>query len=418
MQEKINQTAELKMEEILEEVRAGRPIVIVDDRDRENEGDIMLAAERVDPDSINFMANHAKGLICLSLEDSIVRQLGLSLQVIENTSPFGTNFTVSIDHHSVLGRGLTASGRAKTIQSAVLENAQASEFVSPGFVFPLRAVPGGVLKRRGQTEGSVDLAKLAGLRPAAVICEIMGQSGEMLRGGDLLAYCKTHQLKIVSVEDIVQYRLQTEASVRRECSTKLLDLTLPNKARTALKEISLHVYVDDIDNTEHLVFVSGKPNDGCLVRIHSECLTGDVFESRRCDCGYQLSNGLEKIAQAGDGVLIYLNQEGRGIGLANKLRAYQLQDSGLDTVDANTQLGFDIDSRDYRVATQILADLGLKSVRLLTNNPDKVEALERHSITVLERIPTISPVDSFNKHYLETKRERLGHLLPPIETPK
>lgn len=401
--------------EIIADMQRGVPIVMVDDADRENEGDLVLAAEKTTSESINFMIQEGKGLICISLTGERLEELAIPLQVAENTSVFGTNFGVSFDEASVAQFGGSARARATTILKAVDPSAKARDFVMPGSVYPVAAVPGGVLKRRGQTEGSVDLARIAGLKPAGVICEIMGADGKMLRGATLANYCAKHKLKITSVEEIVQYRLRNEVSIRRVGSSDIGDfdpVTLPGaNEKIDLGKFTVVVYIDDVDGLEHLAFVKGKPGDGCLVRIHSECVTGDVFESVRCDCGSQFQTALMQISQAGSGVLIYLHQEGRGIGLANKLRAYALQDQGLDTVDANLKLGFEADLRNYRAGAQILADLSIKSIRLMTNNPQKVSELESFGIKVLERVSVYS-VDPHNARYLSTKRDRMGHFLP------
>ncbi len=408
------------VESVLDDVRAGKPIVLVDDKDRENEGDLMIAGELATPQSINFMAQHGKGLICLSLSRSRLQQLSIPLQVTDNTAPLGTNFTVSIDHRDFSGNGISAEARAHTIREASLPRATAEEFVSPGFVFPLAAVPGGCLERSGQTEGSVDLARLAGLQPAGVICEIMAGTGEMIRGAALEKYCREFQLKVTSVAEVAKYRLQNELSLRRVAEANITDLAafgidvpLP---RETLEDRKLRIcaYVDDADGKEHLAVVVGEPQNAALVRIHSECLTGDVFGSLRCDCGVQFQSALTMILQAGSGVLVYLYQEGRGIGLGNKVRAYELQDQGKDTVDANVELGFAADQRDYRAGAQILKDLGILSVKLITNNPQKLDSLPRFGIAVTERIALTPLVDDSNRAYLRAKRDRLGHLLPPL----
>lgn len=407
------------IEEVLQDVRAGRPIVIVDDCTRENEGDLMVAAEKITPESINFMLGSGKGLICLTLTEDNLQRMSVPMQVSENTSPFGTNFTVSIDHVSVAGRGVAASSRVKTILAAVNAQCRAEDFVSPGYVFPLRAVEGGVLKRRGQTEASVDIARIAGLHPAGVICEVMDENGQMLRGEKLQAYCHLHKLKLTSVQALAQYRLMHEPTLRRVVEAEIKNFDALH-LRTLLGEkfplegvsgVRLFVYADDVDGKEHLVIVKGSPGDGAIVRVHSECLTGDVFESSRCDCGAQLASALESILLAESGVLIYLYQEGRDIGLANKLRAYELQDQGYDTVDANIELGFEVDARNYRAAAQILLDLGVRGVKLLTNNPHKVESLKENGISVLQIVPLIVPQSEHSATYIQTKREKLGHMI-------
>jgi len=407
------------IESVIQDVQRGRPVVIIDDKDRENEGDLMVAAELITPESINFMIHDGKGLICVSLTEERLRKLGVPVQVTDNTALLGTNFTVSIDHKSVVGRGVTAESRAKTIQAMVDPDAGPEDFAMPGYVFPLGAVSGGVLKRSGQTEGGVDLSRLAGLRPAAVICEVMGADGVMLNGAKLENYCRTHELKITSVDTIGNYRLAEEVRPRRVVESELTGLRELNfdfsidvaeEMQTSVEPLRVIVYTDDADDTEHIAFVKGTPQNGCLVRIHSECLTGDVFESKRCDCGWQFEQAMAAICREGSGVVVYLHQEGRGIGLGNKLRAYDLQDNGLDTVEANIQLGFAPDLRSYRVGAHILADLGLTKIRLLTNNPAKVASLEDFGIEVTERVGLRIPPDNCNEAYLQAKRERLGHL--------
>lgn len=406
------------LEDVIEDVRNGKPIIIVDDASRENEGDLTIAAEKVTPELVSFMANEGRGLICLSLTKARCEELGLTLQTSNNSTPFGTNFTVSIDHKDVAKHGITSKARARTILASVEDDAQASDFVSPGFIFPLTAVDGGVLKRRGQTEASVDISRLAGLKPAGVICEIMDVNGQMLRGESLQQYASDHNLKITSVEEILQFKLQREVSLRRVAESEDFDLenldlgiSQDNLKKAKNTKLKLFAYVDDVDSKEHLAIVIGEPKEDSLLRLHSECLTGDVFSSMRCDCGYQLSTSLSEILKEGSGVIVYLNQEGRGIGLANKLRAYELQDQGRDTVDANLELGFQIDERDYRAGAQIISDLGLKSIRIMTNNPDKVQELERHGIAISERITVEPPFDEHNAKYLEAKRDRLGHFI-------
>ncbi len=411
------------LESVIAAVRAGRPIVMIDDKDRENEGDIMVAGELVTEEHIGFMIREGKGLICISFTEERRRELGIPMQVAENSSPFGTNFAVSFDHRQVRTSAVSAASRAFSIRAAAAEQVTSTDFITPGYVFPVVAQPGGVLKRRGQTEGSVDLARLAGLRPVGVICEIMAEDGTMLRGAALQEYCTRHQLLLTSVEAICQYRLEHESSIRRVASC---DLGVAEAiAHYAVgRSAALHqlferagqtrvlVYVDDVDGEEHMALVVGDPKNGCLVRVHSECLTGDVFSSQRCDCGGQLDEALRLVLAAGEGVIVYLHQEGRGIGLGNKLRAYELQDTGVDTVDANVQLGFAVDARNYRAAAEILADLNLSTVRLMTNNPDKVSSLQGYGVAVSERVPVTVPLDEHNRRYMEAKRERLGHLLP------
>lgn len=406
------------LEEVLADVRAGKPIVMIDDHDRENEGDLMVAAEKVTAESINFMLKEGKGLICISLLQAQLERIGVPMQAVENSSAFGTNFAVSFDLAGLGPEAITAEGRARTILAASSESSRPHDFCMPGFVFPVAAVSGGVLKRRGQTEGSVDLSVMAGLGPAGVICEVMGADGVMLRGDDLLRYCKKHDLKITSVEEIVKRRLHEETSIRKVLSRDLNKegdfLRNPQiaKALESAGDVLLQVvlYVDDVDESEHFAIVVGEPKDDCLVRIHSECLTGDVFGSARCDCGDQFDRSLAMILEAGEGVLVYLHQEGRGIGLANKLRAYELQESGLDTVDANVHLGFQADERDYRVGAKMLTELGLSSVRLMTNNPQKLHALRDFGLNVSERIELPVCIGEHNAEYMETKKKRMGHI--------
>lgn len=414
---------------VIADIQAGKIVVMIDDEDREDEGDLVMAAQFVTPEAINFMIRQGKGLICVSLADELVRTLQLPLQVTDNRSSFGTNFTVSIDHRSVSSHGVSASARATTITQVLKDDALASEFISPGYVFPLRAVPEGVLKRRGQTEGSVELARIAGLKPAGVICEIMNDAGQMIRGKELEEFCLKHHLSCTSVEAMVQYRRAHEKLLTKVAECTVTDLSgfgieldeaylrsrrfsQPLASQPFAEPLQVIVYLDAIDSREHIAFVKGQLRNGCLVRIHSECLTGDVFESKRCDCGEQLENAFAQIFLANEGVIIYLAQEGRDIGFADKLRAYELQDQGLDTVDANLALGFRADNRDYRAGAEILRDLGLQEVRLLTNNPAKVRSLEESGIVVRERIGVSTTVHEHNRSYLKAKRDRLGHVFP------
>lgn len=407
-------------EDVLDDFRQGKPIVLADASDRENEGDIVVPAENCSAEDINFMLQHGKGLICLSMAKPLVDNLHLPMQVSENRAVFGTNFTQSMDFKGVASSGVTASARAKTIREAVKPGARAEDFVRPGFVFPLEAVPGGVFRRSGQTEGSVDLARLAGLRSAAVICEIMDKDGKMVRDEALVAFCKLHNLKLTDVAAVADYRLRNEVCLRRIESISLgqkdLDkLFVGGELRLSKnKELRVLVYQDEIEGVEQLVFAYGELKEDCLVRVHSECLTGDIFGSARCDCGSQFKGAFDSIINEGCGLLIYLQQEGRGIGLGNKLRAYALQDQGLDTVDANVRLGFKPDLRNYRAAAQILSDLGLRKIRLITNNPDKLAELADFGIEVSERVFIPGLVDKHNQLYLNTKREKMGHLLPDL----
>jgi 3,4-dihydroxy 2-butanone 4-phosphate synthase/GTP cyclohydrolase II len=379
-------------------------VVVVDSPDRENEGDLTLAADHVTPEAINFMAKEARGLICLALEESRCDELGLYPMTNHNEAPLRTAFTVSVEARSGVSTGISAADRSHTIKVAIDPDAKPGDLVQPGHVFPLRARGYGVLERMGQTEAAVDLARLAGLTPAGVICEIMNDDGTMARVPDLTTYCARHGLKMITVSDLVAYRRRTERLVER-----IAIADMPTK----YGPFSAHGYRSVIDGQQHVALVCGDV-DGAkdvLVRVHSECLTGDVFGSFRCDCGEQLDRAMSQIAQEGTGVLLYLAQEGRGIGLLNKLRAYELQEQGYDTVDANVHLGFPVDSRDYSVGYQILADLGLTSIRVLTNNPRKLEGLEGYGLTVTEQLPIEAEPNTFNAEYLRTKRERMGHIL-------
>ncbi len=391
----------------IREIRAGRMVILVDDEDRENEGDLCIAAEFVTPEAINFMAKEGRGLICLALTEERANQLELGMMVPEdeNTTQFGTAFTVSIEAREGVTTGISAADRARTVLVAVDPSSQASDLSRPGHVFPLIAKPGGVLRRVGQTEGAVDLARLAGLRPAGVICEVMNDDGTMARRPDLEVFAKEHGLHILSVADLIKYRFKTEEIVR-----PYAEANLPSE----FGDFRAVVFKNDLDHVDHIALVRGEidPEFPTLVRVHSECMTGDIFGSRRCDCGMQLSTALRRIQEEGCGILLYMRQEGRGIGLANKIKAYELQDTeGLDTVQANERLGFPADMRDFGVGMQILVRLGVRRLRLMTNNPAKRAGLEAHGLELVERVPIEIAPTAENLEYLRTKREKLGHIL-------
>jgi 3,4-dihydroxy 2-butanone 4-phosphate synthase / GTP cyclohydrolase II len=392
------------VEEAIEDIRAGRMVVVCDDEDRENEGDLTIAAEFATPDAINFMAREGRGLICLALTPERCDALGLDLMAAKNESPFETPFTVTIEARDGVTTGISAADRARTIAVAVDPKASPRDLVQPGHVFPLKAKEGGVLQRTGQTEAAVDLARLAGLNPAGVICEVMNDDGTMARVPDLERYCARHGLKMITVADLIAYRRRHDKLIERVVST-----TLP----TGFGEFTVVGYRSLHDDKHHVALVKGEVDghEDVLVRVHSECLTGDVFHSLRCDCGEQLESALAMIEDAGQGVLLYLAQEGRGIGLLNKLRAYSLQDQGLDTVDANLELGLPVDLRDYGTGAQILVDLGLSSIRILTNNPKKIRGLEGYGLSVTEQVPIVHAPNPHNEHYLRAKRDRMGHSL-------
>jgi 3,4-dihydroxy 2-butanone 4-phosphate synthase / GTP cyclohydrolase II len=381
-------------------------VIVVDDENRENEGDLVMAAEKISASAVNFMALHGRGLICAPLTEERVKELQLPLMTRRNRESFGTAFTTSVDAAEGITTGISAGDRARTIMLLADPTAQTSDFVQPGHVFPLQAKPGGVLRRAGHTEAAVDLARLAGLRSAGVICEILNEDGTMARLPELVIFAKKHGLKICSIEDLIQYRRQREKLVEWE---EVIDLP------TDYGDFRLHLYRSLMDDQHHLAIVKGDVSKAAeqpvLVRVHSECLTGDVFGSRRCDCGSQLHTALRRIEEEGLGVVLYMRQEGRGIGLAAKIHAYKLQEKGLDTVEANERLGFPMDLRDYGIGAQILHDLGVRKIRLMTNNPRKVVGLQGHQLEIVEQLPVKSEPNEHNRRYLETKKEKMGHIL-------
>ena len=392
------------IDEALEDIRAGKMVVVCDDEDRENEGDLTMAAQFATPEAVNFMATHGRGLICLSLTPQRCDELGLDLMAAKNESPFETPFTVSIEAREGVTTGISAHDRARTIQVAVDPESSPRDLVQPGHIFPLKSRAGGVLERIGQTEAAVDLARLAGLNPAGVICEVMNDDGTMARVEDLVGYCARHGLRMITVADLIAYRRRHDKLVERVVATKL---------PTGFGDFEAVGYRELVGGKHHVALVKGdvdgKPD--VLVRVHSECLTGDVFHSLRCDCGEQLESALAMIEREGNGVLLYLSQEGRGIGLLNKLRAYKLQEGGMDTVEANLQLGLPADLRDYGIGAQILVDLGLSSIRILTNNPKKIRGLEGYGLSVSEQLPIEHISNPHNERYLRAKRDRMGHTL-------
>ena len=395
----------LSIEDAIEEIRSKRMVILVDDEDRENEGDLTMAAEAVTPDAVNFMAKYGRGLVCLSMTGEKIDSLDLPMMVGNNTSRFQTGFTVSIEARCGVTTGISAADRATTIHAAIADEAKPRDLVRPGHVFPLRARDGGVIVRAGQTEGSVDLARLAGLKPAGVICEIMDEDGSMARMPALEKFSKKHGIGICTIADLIEYRMRTESFVRRSAET-----TIPTAFAGEFKAV---VYENLVDDLLHIAMIKGdidsdKPT---LVRVHSECLTGDIFGSLRCDCGLQLHNAMELIDREGSGVLLYIRQEGRGIGLVNKLKAYALQDQGMDTVEANEELGFKPDLRNYGIGAQILVDIGVKKMRLITNNPKKMVGLEGYGLSIEEQVPTETTPNEHNRLYLECKKFKMGHLL-------
>jgi 3,4-dihydroxy 2-butanone 4-phosphate synthase/GTP cyclohydrolase II len=397
-------TAFATVEEAIDDIRQGKMVVVVDAADRENEGDLTIAAQFATPEAVNFMAKEGRGLICLCLTEERIDELGLRMMTDHNETPFGTAFTVSIEAREGISTGISAHDRSRTIQVAIDPSKAAHDLVQPGHVFPLKARPGGVLHRAGQTEAAVDLSRLAGLIPAGVVCEIMKDDGTMARVPDLIPFCERHGIKLVTVADLIEYRRRHEQLVERETSVRM---------PTAYGEFTAVAFREKLTGKHHVALVKGEVagKDNVLVRVHSECLTGDVFHSLRCDCGEQLELALARIEQEGSGVLLYMAQEGRGIGLLNKLKAYELQEQGRDTVEANVELGFPPDAREYGIGNQILADLGLTTIRLLTNNPRKIAGIEGFGLEVVDQEPIEVAANAENERYLATKRDKLGHSL-------
>ena len=395
------------IDQAIEAIRAGRMIIVVDDEDRENEGDLTIAAEKITPEAINFMAKHGRGLICMPLTGQRLDELEIPLMVDKNTTQFNTAFCVSIEAKHHVSTGISAGDRAATVLASIDPKTRPNDLARPGHMFPLRARDGGVMVRAGQTEAAVDLAQIAGLSPAGVICEIMNEDGTMARVPELTKFAKKHGLLMITIADLIQYRMRTERLVKRVATAEL---------PTEHGAFRIFAYSNQLDQETHVVLVRGEIGDGkdVLVRVHSKCLTGDVFHSARCDCGQQLDTAMARIAEEGRGVLLYLNQEGRGIGLANKIRAYELQDQGLDTVEANERLGFKADQRDYGIGAQILSDLGIKTMRLLTNNPRKFVGLQGYGLAVSAAVPLEIPASDSTRKYLKTKKDKLGHNLSSV----
>ncbi|MED5454589.1 MAG: bifunctional 3,4-dihydroxy-2-butanone-4-phosphate synthase/GTP cyclohydrolase II [Verrucomicrobiota bacterium] len=404
MATKIISTKFNSIESVLRDIARGKMVVVVDDADRENEGDLIMAGEKATSKAVNFMAKYGRGLICVPTVPERLQQLGIERMVLNNRESHSTDFQISVDAAKGITTGISASDRAKTIKTLANPTSLTEDLVQPGHIFPLRAKSGGVLQRAGHTEAAVDLAKLANCRPIGVICEIMSDDGSMARLPELRRFAKKHKLKICSIAQLIEFRRKRE---------KLVALEEVIKMPTDFGEFELHLYKSTLDNEHHLALVKGKMNNRrrTLVRVHSECLTGDVFGSRRCDCGSQLHQAMKQVSEAGHGVILYMRQEGRGIGLAPKIKAYKLQQNGYDTVEANEKLGFPMDLREYGIGAQILADLGIKKIKLLTNNPKKIVGLEGYGLEIVEQVPILVKANKHNKKYLKTKREKLGHLL-------